>query len=193
MTCIICNSEENFAARCPQGAGGGKGSGLPSATFHAAESRQVAGQLTWPGMNPDEEVDGSLALLIRDLGTMLTTPCWLHMSRLLWRSIPLEAADPWARPAADRQMRRNSSGASSSWGSWIPVQMPTAASLGASTVSTLDTASTVQGTPSQMPSARANTDPAVRQDIQEILRNALEALMEERRRKQEEAISRRHQ
>jgi hypothetical protein len=69
MTCRICNSEEHFAARCPQGKGGGKGSGLPSATFHVAESRQAAGRLTWPGMNPDTEVDGPLALLVRDLGT----------------------------------------------------------------------------------------------------------------------------
>jgi hypothetical protein len=79
-------------------------------------------------------------------------------------------------------MRRNSSRASSYWGSWVPVQIPTAASLGASTVSTLDTASTVQGTPAQLPAAIRNSDPNVRQDIQETLRNALEALMEERRR-----------
>ena len=67
-------------------------------------------------------------------------------------------------------------------GSWAPVQLPTAAPLGASTVSTLDTASTVQGTPAHLPAAILNPDQDVIQAIQEILRNALEALMEERRR-----------
>ena len=60
MTCRICNSEEHFAARCPQGTRGGQGPGLPSATFHVAESRQVAGQLTWPGMSSDDEVMANL-------------------------------------------------------------------------------------------------------------------------------------
>ena len=87
MTCRICNSEEHFAARCPQGKGGGKGSGLPSATFHVAESRQAAGQLTWPGMNPDEEVDGPLALLIRDLGASADHAfLWLPVSIYPWMS-----------------------------------------------------------------------------------------------------------
>ena len=130
MTCRICNSEEHFAARCPQGKGGDKGSGLPSATFHVAESRQASGQLTWPGMIPDEEVDGPLALLIRDLGAYADHAFMATHEQAPMEVYPLEAADPWARPAADRQMRRNSAGASPSWGSWIPVQMPTAASLG---------------------------------------------------------------
>jgi hypothetical protein len=82
-----------------------------------AESRQVAHQFTWPGMSSDDEADGPLALLLRNLGAsvdhaFLTTQAEHHPINV----DPLEAADSWARPAAERQMRRNSSRASLSWG-----------------------------------------------------------------------------
>ena len=57
MTCRVCNSEEHFAARCPQGKGGGNGAGssFPSATFHVAEGRQAASHLAWHGFEAEPE------------------------------------------------------------------------------------------------------------------------------------------
>jgi hypothetical protein len=69
MTWRICKSEEHFAARCPQGTGGGKlacPSGFLSATFHVAEGRQAAGHLTWHGLETGAESDGPLARLKHD-------------------------------------------------------------------------------------------------------------------------------
>ena len=75
MTCCVCNSEEQVAAKCPQGQGGGRGSGwsgLPSATFHVSEGRQAAGRpaLTWSGRGADDDVDGPLASVFRELGSV---------------------------------------------------------------------------------------------------------------------------
>ena len=79
---------------------------------------------------------------------------------------PLITADPWARNRAEPRMRRQTSSASSSWRSWIPVQVPTAVSLDASTVTTLDTASTIQAPPTP-PTATSRASSARRGDIQE--------------------------
>ena len=80
---------------------------------------------------------------------------------------PLVADDPWACSRTEPTVRRQSSGASSSRRSWIPMQIPTAISLGASTVTTLDTASTVQALPTP-PAVGSRTRSARRGDIQEM-------------------------
>ena len=104
---------------------------------------------------------------------------------------PLVASDPWAvRPQTrDRRsltgnhgMPHDSPGsASSSWGSWVPVQAQAPVSLGASTVTTLDTASSGPAHPHSTPV------PAIRDDVQSILRAAIEMLMDDRRQRSQGA------
>ena len=143
MTCRICNSEEHFAAKCPQGQGGGRGSGssgMPSATFHVPEGRQVVGRraLTWSGLGTDEDVEGPLARLFRELGTTPEDQSYM----VTQGEGPLMASDPWARgrlePGPSRH--RDGSGSASSMSSWIPRRIPRQMapqiSLGASTVTT---------------------------------------------------------
>ena len=93
---------------------------------------------------------------------------------------PLEA-DPWAHRRRPPSRERPAQSSASSWGAWVPIQLQTFVSLGASTVATLDTATT--SALERAPSARQRSrEPAVRKDIQEILRSAVAALLEERRR-----------
>ena len=76
MTRRICNSEENFAAKCPHGQGLGSGSPPPPSfpAFHAMASmskNRPAGCLTIDlhGMGSDDSVDGPLSSILQELTT----------------------------------------------------------------------------------------------------------------------------
>ena len=186
MTCRVCNSEEHFAARCPQGKGGGRGAGgssAPSPTFHVSEGRQAEGQ--WSSIRPDDEADGPLAAIFQELGTLGDDHAFMAVQAAGSSAgiDPLVASDPWAAgpPMRGRQGSAGSRGApldapgsSSSWGSWVPVQAQAPVSLGASTVTTLDTAS------SGLPHQHSASAPGY-MDVQNILRAAVEMLVEDRR------------
>ena len=190
MTCRVCNSEEPFAARCPQRKGGGRGasgSSIPNPTFHVSEGRQAEGQSSWNYVRPDDDVDGPLATICQELGTLGDDHTFMAIQAAGNTAgvDPFTVTDPWAaRPSArDRRHVSNNPGmsrdtpgaASSSWSSWTPVQAPTPVSLGASSVTTLDTASSG---PTPLQPAPV---PPTRDDVQSILRAAVEMLMEDRR------------
>ena len=73
MTCRVCSSDEHFAARCPQGKGGGKGGTTGSSpTFRTTESGRAEGGWTWHGLvdNGDEPVEqaGPLTSVFQQMG-----------------------------------------------------------------------------------------------------------------------------
>ena len=144
-----------------------------------SENRQVAGQLTWHGMGGDDSVDGPLSSILQELATVGGVQAFVVTDM---RVDPLVHQDPWVEARRRRSLSRErpAQSTASSWGSQGPIQMPTAISLGASTV-TMDTttnSATVQAPPVRQPSGELT----VREDIQEIVRVAVEALLEERRR-----------
>eukprot|EP00969_Alexandrium_andersonii_P096952 4280094-Alexandrium_andersonii.AAC.1 len=63
MKCRICNSEDHFARNCPQGKGGGKGSGAPPPAFHvdvSGGSQADRNEPTWHGFVHDTAAPGPL-------------------------------------------------------------------------------------------------------------------------------------
>ena len=87
------------------------------------EGRQVAGHLTWHGLEVDAENDGPLALTIRDMGIEVDQTYTIAEDTAM-QVDPLTVDDPWARNCAKPIILRQYSDASSSWRSFIPVQYP---------------------------------------------------------------------
>ena len=137
MTCRICNSEELVGAKCTQGQGRGAGAAQPPAfpAFHAlasmSESRRVAGQLTWQGVGGDDSVDVPLAPSLQELTTAGEDHIFMAESAegTAVQTDHLEA-DPWAHRRRPPSRERPAQSSASSWGSWVPIQLQTALSMG---------------------------------------------------------------